>query len=168
MKKITILSILLILAGGLVSAQTIQTERLYQKYRGEKGVISIWIPGVAMKLAASIADLEYEEEQFLRSIRSIRVLTIDDPSLFPDVNFTKEAQIEPGKNGYEVMVQVSDGKEDVLIMGREKNGKLKDLLVLVGGEDNVMVQIKGRLNSDMLASLAQIAGLEDVESLSQL
>lgn len=168
MKKITILSILLILAGGLVSAQTIQTERLYQKYRGEKGVISIWIPGVAMKLAASIADLEYEEEQFLRSIRSIRVLTIDDPSLFPDVNFTKEAHIEPGKNGYEVMVQVSDGKEDVLIMGREKNGKLKDLLVLVGGEDNVMVQIKGRLNSDMLASLAQIAGLEDVESLSQL
>jgi hypothetical protein len=121
-----------------------------------------------MKLAASIADLEDEEEQFLRSIRSVRVLTIDDPSLYPGVNFTREANIEPGEKGYQVLVQVNDSKEDVLIMGREKNGKLKDLLVLVGGEENVMVQIKGRLNSDMLSSLAQIAGLDGVESLSQL
>ncbi len=168
MRKIFAITITILIAGSALFAQNIQTERLYQKYKGEKGVVSIWIPGVAMKLAASIADLEEEEEAFLRSVKSIRVLTIDDNSLYPGVNFTREANISAGDNGYELMVQVNDGGEDVMILGREKNGKLKDMLILVGGEENVMVHIKGRMNADMIGSLAQIAGLDKVESLSQL
>jgi hypothetical protein len=151
-----------------LSAQTIGTEILYQKYKGEEGIISIWLPGIAMKIAASIADLDDEEGDLLRSIRSLRVLTIDDNSLYPDVNFAKEVRLTPGKNGYQVLIEISDGKEDVLILGREKNGKLKDILVLVGGEENVMVHIKGRMNTDMIESIAQVAGLDQVDILSNL
>jgi len=151
----------------LSSAQTFETEKLYQKYRGEKGVVSLYIPGFVMKFAASVADLDYPEEQFIRSIRSVRVLTIEESDRFPDVNFTREANITSGRNGYEVLVQVSDGTEDILIMGRERRGKLKDMIILVGGDDNVMVQIKGRLNADIVSSIAGIAGIDNLK-LSQL
>jgi hypothetical protein len=141
---------------------------LYQKYRGEEGVVSIWLPGIAMKLAASIADLEHEEAAFLRSIRSMRVLTIDNNELYPGVNFVREANIHSGRNGYEVLVQVTSDGEDVLILGKEKQGKLKDMLILVGGEDNVMVHIKGRMHADMIGSLAQIAGVENISQVVNL
>lgn len=168
MRKIIALSITILFIATTLSAQTLATERLYQKYRGGEGVVSIWIPGALMKFAASVADLEAEEEALLRSIRSIRVLTIEDTSRYPGVNFTREANIKNPGNGYQILVQVSDSGEDVLILGREKRGKLKDLLVLVGGNDNVLVHIKGRLNADMMGSIAQVAGLNEIESLSQL
>lgn len=165
MKYIITLSIAILFTGTTLSAQSLASEMLYQKYRGEEGVVSIWLPGIAMKLAASIADLEHEEAVFLRSIRSMRVLTIEDNALYPGVNFVREANIHTGRNGYEVMVQVTSDGEDVLILGREKRGKLKDMLILVGGEDNVMVHIKGRMQADMIGSLAQIAGVEQLGQL---
>lgn len=168
MRKFFTLAIAILFFGTILSAQTIETEILYHKYRGEEGVISLWIPGIAMKLAASIADLDDDEDALLRSIKSIRVLTIEDTDLYPGVNFTREANITAGCNGFQVLMQVTDGEEDVMILGREKNGKLKDLLVLVGGDENVMVHIKGRMNADMIGSLSSIAGLDNIESLSKL
>lgn len=162
------ITIALLFLGTIVSAQSIETEILYQKYRGEEGIISLWIPGIAMKLAASIADLEVEEEALLRSIKSLRVLTIEDTDLYPDVNFTKEVDFKPGRNGYQLLMQVTEGGEDVMILGREKGGKLKDILVLVGGEENVMVHIKGRMNADMIGSISNIAGLDNIHSLNKL
>lgn len=168
MRQLIAICIAILFTGTTLSAQTLATERLYQKYKGEEGVVSIWLPGIAMKFAASIADLEYEEEAFLRSIRSLRVLTIDDNALYPGVNFTREANIRTGSNGFHVLVQVTSDGEDVLILGKEKRGKLKDLLILVGGKDNVMVHIKGRMQADMIGSLAQIAGVEHLDQLGQL
>jgi hypothetical protein len=168
MKKLLTLSIALLLTGTTITAQTIETERLYQKYRGEQGVVSLWIPGIVMRLAANIADLEPAEAAFLRSIRSIRLLTIDDPDLYPGVNFINEAHITSGINGYEVMMQVASDGDDVMILGRERNGKLKDMLVLVGGDDNAMVHIKGRLNADMIGAVAQIAGKDGLSFSNQL
>jgi hypothetical protein len=167
MKRILIISITILFSGTLLSAQTTKTDQLYQKYRGEEGVVSLWIPGFVVRLASSIADLEREERALLRSVRSVRLLTIDDRALYPGTNFTREANIRNGQNGYEILVQVSDGDQDVMILGREHNGKLKDLLVLVGGDDNAMVHIRGRMNADMIGSLAAVAGLNDIGQLSQ-
>jgi hypothetical protein len=161
MKKLLTISIAILLTGTLLSAQTFETERLYQKYRGEEGVISLWIPGVLMKIGAAVADLEYAERALLRSIRSVRLLTIEENELYPGVNFTREAGLTPGRSGYQLMLEVHSDGDDVMILGKEKNGKLRDIIVLVGGSDNVLVHIKGRLNADMVGSLAQIAGKDN-------
>ncbi len=168
MKRIVTIITALLLAVTTASSQGLQIQNLYEKYKGEEGVVSVWVPGIAIKLASSIADLERSEARFLRSIRSVRVLTIDKPELYPGVNFTHEVNLKPGQGGYQLLVKVHDGKEDVVILGKEKNGKLKDLLVLVGGEENVMVHIKGRMHADMIESLADIAGTEKAGLLSQL
>ena len=167
MKRI-IFTLSILLAGLTLSAQTIRTYNLYNKYRGEKGVISIYVPGCVARLAAGIGDLKPEEAQLLRCIRSVRVLTIDDNERFPGVNFVKEARIHPGDAGFESLVEVHEDGEDVMIMGKIKGDKLKDLLVIVGGEDNVLVHIRGRLNADMIGSLSNIAGLQDMDFTSQL
>jgi len=169
MRRSLLLFAIILIGGGMLSAQTISSEALYQKYRGEEGVVSIWLPGIAMKLAAGIADLDAEEDALLRSIRSLRVLTIEESDLYPEVNFAEEVKFkENGK--YKLLLQVSDGKEDVLICAKMKKNKLRDILIVVGGDENVMVHIKGRINSDMIQSIADIAdldGMDNIDFLSQ-
>jgi len=166
--------VLLILALSIgtlsVSAQNFSSEFIYQKYKGSEGVISIWLPGIAMKLAASIADLDGPEKDLLRCVKSMKVLTIEDSDLYPDVNFANEIKIRENRGAYELLLEVHDGEDDVIICGKMKDDKLKDLLIVVGGSDNVLVHIKGRMRTDMIQSLAEVAGVDNlnIDYLSQL
>ena len=161
MKKLIISSIVILFAVSLY-AQPKSIDQLYYNYKGEEGVVALRIPGFVMKLAGSIADLDHNERQLLRSMRSITVLTIEDKDLYQDVNFTEEVDLSRMKGEYHLLLEVHDGDEDVMIIAREKNGKIRDLIVLVGGDENVMVHVRGRMNSNLLESLADVAGIDEL------
>ena len=167
MKKI-ILSALIITFGLTLFAQPAGFDRLYYNYKGEEGVVALRVPGFVIKLAGSIADLDREEKQLLRSLRSVTVLTIEESDLYPDVNFTEEVNLSRMKGGYQILLEVHDGGEDVVIAAREKKGKITDLIVVVGGDENVLVHVRGRMNSNLLESLAEVAGIEELQFISQI
>lgn len=167
MKKI-ILSALIIVINMSLFAQSAGFDRLYYSYKGEEGVVAIRIPGFVMKLAGSIADLDHKEKQLLRSLRSVTVLTIEDTDLYPDVNFTEEVNLSHMKGGYKLLLEVHDGDEDVMIAAREKNGKIRDLVVIVGGGDNVLVHVRGRMNSNLIENLAEVAGVDELQFTAKI
>ena len=167
MKKLIISALVVAFSTSLL-AQPLGFDRLYYEYKGEEGIVALKIPGFVMRLAASIADLDREEKQLLRSLRSITVLTIEEADLYPGVNFAEEIHLNRMRNGYQLLLEVHDGEEDVLIAAREKNGKVRDLVVIVGGEENVLVHVKGRMESDLLESLARVAGVEELRFTAQL
>jgi len=167
MKKL-ILSLLLISTGLTLFAQPAAFERLYYQYKGEEGVVAIKIPGFVMRLAGSIADLEHEERALLRSLRSVKVLTIEEAELYPEVNFTRDLNLSRLNNNYQLLLEVHEGDEDVIIAAREKNGKLRDLIVVVGGDENVLVHVRGRMDSDLLENLADVAGVDELHFTTQL
>ena len=129
-------------------------------------MVALKVPGFVMRLAASLGDLDREEKELLRSMRSVTVLTIEDSHHYPGVNFTEEIRL----NGdhYKMLMEVHDGDEDVLIAAREKNGKVRDLIVVVGGDDNVLVHVRGRMEWDLLANLADVAGIDELQVTADL
>ncbi|MFO7934588.1 MAG: DUF4252 domain-containing protein [Bacteroidales bacterium] len=159
MKKIFLIAILIAITAPLMS-QPAGLERLYYNYKGEEGVVSIRIPGFLLRLAGCIADLDHEERQLVRSLRSVTVLTIEDNGLYPGVNFAEEVDVRHMHGGYHLLMEVHEDEEDVVIAARERGGKIRELIVLVGGSDNVLVRIRGRMNSDLLESLAGVTGIE--------
>ncbi len=161
MKKIILAAVLSAFCITLF-AQPDGINRLYYEYKGEEGVVALRIPGFVMKLAGSIADLEGPERDLLRSLKSVTVLTIEENHLYPGVNFTEEVDLSNMRGGYKLLLEVHDGDEDVLIAAREKNGKIRDLIVVVGGNDNVLVHVKGRMESDLLENLSQVAGIDEL------
>lgn len=167
MKKL-IISALILTFGISLFAQPAGFDRLYYEYKGEEGVVALKIPGFVMKLAGSIADLDHEEKALLKSLRSVTVLTIEEEHLYPGVNFAKEINLSNMKGGYKMLLEVHDGNEDVFIAAREKNGKLRDLIVVVGGGDNVLVHVRGRMDSDLLENLAGVAGVDELKFTAQL
>lgn len=167
MKKL-ILSLLIVSTGLTLFSQPAGFDRLYYQYKGEEGVVALKIPGFVMKLAGSIADLDREEKQLLKSLRSVTVLTIEEQDLYPGVNFTEEINLSKMKGDYKLMMEVHEDDEDVIIAAREKNGKLRDLIVIVGGDENVLVHVRGRMESDLLENLAGVAGVDELHFTAQL
>jgi len=167
MKKLLISSFILAVGISLM-AQPIQFDRLYYQYKGEEGVVALRIPGFVMKLAGAIGDLDQEERTLLRSLRSVTVLTIDDPQLYPGVNFTEEIHLSFTDEPYRLLMEVHDEDEDVIIAAREKNGKVRDLIVVIGGDDNVLVHVRGRMDCDLLENLADVAGVDELHVTTRL
>ena len=167
MKKIILAAVLSAFSLTLF-AQPEGINSLYYHYKGEEGVVALRIPGFVMKLAGSIADLEGPERELLRSLKSVTVLTIEESHLYPGVNFTEEVDVSNMRGGYKLLLEVHDGDEDVLIAAREKNGKIRDLIVVVGGDENVLVHVKGRMESNLLENLAEVAGVDELHFTAQL
>ena len=167
MKKLLI-STFILAVGISLMAQPIQFDRLYYQYKGEEGVVALRIPGFVMKLAGAIGDLDQEERTLLRSLRSVTVLTIDDPQLYPGVNFTEEIHLSFTDEPYRLLMEVHEEDEDVIIAAREKNGKVRDLIVVIGGDDNVLVHVRGRMDCDLLENLADVAGVDELHVTTRL
>ena len=161
MKKIIFSALILAFSVSLF-AQPAGFNNLYYDYKGEEGVVALRIPGFVMKLAGTIADLDGPERDLLRSLRSVTVLTIEESHLYPEVNFTEEVNLSNMRNGYHIMLEVHDGDEDVIIAAREKKGKIRDLIVVVGGDENVLVHVRGRMESDLLENLSEVAGIDEL------
>ena len=167
MKKLFISAAILTFTLTLF-AQPTGFDRLYYQYKGEEGVVALKIPGFVMKLAGSIADLDREEKELLRSLRSLSVLTIEESDLYPDLNFTREINLSRMNDAYKILLEVHEADEDVIIAAREKNGKLRDLIVIVGGNENVLVHVRGRMDSNLLENLADVAGVDKLHFTAQL
>ena len=120
MKKI-VSSLVILTISLTLFAQNADLEQLYYSYKGEEGVVAIRVPGFLLRIASSIADLDKEEKQLLRSMKSVKVLTIEEPSLYHGVNFVDEINLDRLNNGYQLLMQVRDGWNGFLVeMGNEE------------------------------------------------
>ena len=161
MKKYVI-SLLLLCFTLAIHAQPAGIDRLYYTYKGEEGVVAFRVPGFLMKFAGMCAGLDQPERQLLRSLRSVRILTIEDQQRYSGVNFAREVDVHRMQDGYQLLMEVHEADEDVIISAREKNGKITDLIVIVGGSDNTLVHVKGRMNCDLLENLSEVAGIKEL------
>jgi len=167
MKKLILPSAILMFSVSLL-AQPAGYSRVYQTYRGEEGVTCIRVPGFLMKFAGMCADLDREERQLLRCLRSVTVLTIEDTDRYPGVNFVKEMDHTRMRGDYNLMMEVHEDDEQVIIAAREKKGKITDLIVVIGGEENTLVHLRGRMKSDLLKDLGKVAGIDKLELTARI
>ena len=167
MKKLIVLSLLAIFSQ-VMTAQPIGTGKLYTAYRGSDGVISLYIPGFLCRFAAAIGDLEPDEEKLLRAIKSIRILSVEDSRLNEKINFVEEINTARIGKEYEKLLEVHDKNEHVLIYAKHKNDLIRELTIIVGGDDNALVCIKGRLDHDLLYALTEVTGITECNYTKEL
>jgi len=167
MKKLILTITALVFAVALF-AQPAGYNNVYQTYKGEKGVVSIHVPGFLLRFAGMCAGLDGEERQLVRCLRSVTVLTIEDTHRYPGVNFAQEMDHTRMRGEYNLLMEVHDGGEDIIIAAREKRGKIRDLIVVVGGEENTLVHVRGRLKSDLLKQLGKVSGVEELQITAEI
>ena len=66
---------------------------------------------------------------------------------------------------YKELVVVKEADQEVLVLAKEEDGKIRELLVLVGGEDNVLVSVEGNFTMDDLEALGDLDGLDKLDDI---
>jgi len=155
MKRIFITLVLLI--PLMVMAQDgSPIDKLFNKYANKEGFTTVNISGKLLSFASKLDDSKSDEASMLEKISGIRILSVENKELNKGLNFYKELE-EDGffkNNKYETLMEVTDKDQIVRFYGRSgEKGKLSELLLVVGGNDNTLISIRGVINLDDISKL---------------
>ncbi|MDD2303067.1 MAG: DUF4252 domain-containing protein [Prolixibacteraceae bacterium] len=155
MKKLVLILVLLI-PLWVMAQDNSPIDKLFNKYANKEGFTTVNISGKLLSLANSFADKKDDELEILNKISGIRVLSVEDSILNQKLNFYKELDADGffRNNKYEVLMEVTDKDEVVRFYGRSgSNGKLSELLLVVGGSSNTLISIRGVINPEDIGKL---------------
>lgn len=126
-------------------------SKAFAKYSHKEGVKSISVPGWLIGIGASFADINEDEKELLDCIDKVKVLAIENEDLNERIDLHKEFHAEINKNNeYEELLTVTDKNENVTIFAKMTEDVITEMIVLVGGDDNVMVYLKGEINPETI------------------
>jgi hypothetical protein len=150
--------ILLVIAVALpafVMAQNSAVDKLFNKYKGKEGVTTVQISPELFQVikAMDVKELDNSEIPFDK-VSSVKILTIEDEGANRGVNFYDEIKNELDVANYAEVMTVDDGGETVRMWMKADNATISEFLLIVGGDDNVLIYITGSFNMNDLEGLA--------------
>lgn len=151
MKRIITPLVLLVFTISLSAQSSI--DRLFDKYQGMDGFVTVTVSGNFLKLIGEFDD----DDEFLKNsdkITVIRILAQEDDNMEVD-NFYDLVMDELDKGGYEEMVRVNSSDSDMKIMVKAEGDIFTEFLVVAGGEDNAIIQIKGKLTEKIIKEMSE-------------
>eukprot|EP01156_Anaeramoeba_ignava_P010754 Anaeramoba_ignava/a480706_12.p4 GENE.a480706_12~~a480706_12.p4 ORF type:complete len:166 (+),score=15.49 a480706_12:1150-1647(+) len=165
MKKfIIILAMLLPMA---LLAQKNPVDKLFEKYANKKGFTTVNISGKLLGFASGIDTGDETTKNMLSNLTGIRVLTVDNDDLNKNIDFYKELEADGffKNNDFEVLMEVTEDDEVVRFLAKDAgNGKLSDLLLVVGGDDNALISISGLIDPENIGKITKALDV-DIDGL---
>ncbi len=120
-------------------------DELFERYAGKDGFVTVTINGNLLKLVTCLDDDDDEEENSLPvNITEIRILAQDDENLKVE-NFYDMVINDINLDRYEEFMRVKKSDQDLRMLVRSEGNKFREFLLIAGGEDNVLIQIKGNM-----------------------
>ena len=141
MKKV-LLFVALAVIVNLVSGQK-SIDNLFEKYSGRDGFVTLTINGDLLKLL-SFSSTEENEDPKPSNITQIRILAQDDNNLKVE-NFYDMVISDINLQSYEEFMRVKESDQDLRMLVRTEGDRFKEFLLIAGGEDNAVIQVKGNL-----------------------
>jgi hypothetical protein len=141
MKKLILLFVLIIAIQGVKAQKSI--DALFQKYAGNDGFTTVTINGSLLKLASCLD--RNSDSSLPADVTEIRILTQEDKSI-PVENFYDMVIKDIDLNMYEEFMRVKEKNQDVRMLVRTEGKNFKEFLLISGGEDNALIQIKGNMS----------------------
>ncbi len=163
MKKLVLIMICLIPLLGM--AQKSPVDKLFEKYANKKGLTTVNISGALLSFASKI-DSGTAESDLLSGLDGVRILAVDDDELNRSLDFYKELEADGffKNHDYEVLMEVTEANEVVRFFARDAgDGKFSELLLVVGGDDNALISIRGIIDP---VNVGKITGALDINILS--
>ena len=155
MKRIIFL-VLAVAIPALMAAQNSAVEKLFDKYSGKEGVTTVSISPELFQIVKAMDINEIDDADIpFEKISSVKVLTIEDEEQWEGVNFYTEISKDLDVSKLQEVLTVNDGGEMVRIWMKVEKDEMSEFLLIVGGDDNVLVYITGNFNMNDMEELAE-------------
>jgi hypothetical protein len=155
MKRIVLL-VMAVAFPAFILAQNSAVDKLFNKYSGKDGVTTVSISPELFQIVKAMdiekvdnADIPFDK------IASVKILTIEDEEKWEGVNFYEEIAKDLDVSNFEEVMTVNDGGEMVRIWMKVEKNEVSEFLLIVGGDDNVLVYITGSFKMSDLEELAE-------------
>jgi len=121
-------------------------DALFSRYAGSDGFVTVTISGNLLKLAKALCNDDDDKDQdcLPGNITSIRILVQEDDGMKVG-NFYDLVERELDRKNYEEFMRVKESDQDVVMLVRAVGRSFKEFLVIAGGEDNLLIQVKGNM-----------------------
>ena len=162
MKRILMTLVLLIPLMAMAQDNS-PIDKLFNKYANREGFTTVNISGKLLSFASKFDESKSKETAMLEKLSGIRILSVEDKDLNKDLNFYKELEADGffKNNNYESLMDVTEKDEIVRFYGRAgEKGKLSELLLVVGGNENTLISIRGVIDPD---DIGKITGSLDID-----
>jgi hypothetical protein len=117
-------------------------------------------------MAANFGDIEKNERELLHAIDKVRVLVVEDEDLNARVNLHKEFCTKINRNNdYEELMSVKDENDNITIFAKMDESVITEMVILVGGDDNAMIYVKGEIDPELLNDQIKISDKDKFLSL---
>ena len=146
-----------------LAAQKSPVDKLFDKYANQKGFTTVNISGKLLGFAGKLDKSNPENSKMLANLTGIRILSTEDENKPEGIDFYKE--LEDGgffrNNKYESLMDVTESDQVVRFYAQDAgDGKFSELLLIVGGEENALISIRGLIDPE---NIGKITGALDIE-----
>lgn len=151
-RAITTTLILVFTMTGLFAQSRI--DQLFEKYQGREGFVSLTISGNMLRLFAALDDNDSDPVmRHAAKFTSVRLLAKED-DLVESENFYDSVIKELMKGGYEEMMSVNSTDVDVKMLLLTDGDIFREFILIAGGEENAIIQIRGNLTYDDIREIS--------------
>jgi len=155
MKRVVLL-ILIVAFPAFIMAQNSAVDKLFAKYQGKKGITTVNISPELFQMVNAMGIEEIEDQDFpLDKVKSVKILTIEDDEGYEGVNFYEEIKKDLDVDDFEEVMTVNDGGEVVRMWMKVDKKAVSEFLLIVGGDDNVLIYITGNFDMNDVEELAE-------------
>jgi hypothetical protein len=141
MKKIYLIVVIAVVANAY-SQKSI--DALFEKYANKDGFTTLTINGNLLKMAGCLGE---DENSMPADVTEIRILAQEDGNMKVE-NFYDVVIKDIDLSLYEEFMRVKETNQDVRMLVRTEGNMFKEFLLISGGEDNALIQIKGSMSMD--------------------
>jgi len=141
MKRLLFATVILTLTFSCLGQKSV--DALFNKYAGNNGFLTVTISGNLLKLACLLDD-DDEKNPLPGDITEIRILAQEDKEMKVG-NFYDLVIRDIYVKDYEEFMRVKESDQDIRMLVRSDGNIFKEFLLIGGGDDNFIIQVKGNM-----------------------
>ncbi len=168
MKKVMIIMVGVMLSVSLQAQDAI--TKFFGKYESDQNFSNV---SITSRMFGLFTDLEVENEEdqqvldAISKLEGLKILAKDNAS--NGKALYKEALAKLPKGEYDELMSIRDEDKDMKFLIKEKNGKISELLMVMGGDKEFFIlSLFGEIDLKQIAKISSAMDIDGLEGLERL
>ncbi len=149
----------------VASAQTDPVNEIFDRYANQEGFTVVNINGDLFQHLSGMDTGNKDAAKLAGSVSEFKILVHEGKSGENFPGFHQLVYDKLDKSLYKDLLTVKEASQDVNFLMKEDNGAISELLMIVSGDEDVLMHVKGHFTMKDLAGIAGSMHIDGMENL---